>query len=69
MILTTFESILNYDNYGLREVIKLEQQERKRSKKLDLSREPKTGTVLYLPAKVVFKSGEKGGLLSWVTGF
>ena len=51
-IATTYESILSHDNQGLREAIKLEQQKRKRGKKLDLSREPDTDTILYSLAKV-----------------
>jgi hypothetical protein len=53
LITTTSESILALDNQGLREAIKIEKSKRKRGKRLDLSREPDTGTVLYSPAKVV----------------
>jgi hypothetical protein len=52
-ITTASESILAHDNYGLREAIKIEKSKRKRGKRLDLSGEPDTGTILYSPAKVV----------------
>jgi hypothetical protein len=52
-IATTSESILIHDNNGLREALKIEQQKRKRAKKLDLSGELNLGTILYSPAKVV----------------
>lgn len=52
-ISTTNEAISAHHNYGLREALRLEKQKRQRGKKLDLSREPDTGTILYSSAKVV----------------